>query len=470
MIIGDFFFEIPRSLPVLEVLSPYYIVFVLVCFLLSRVFKAKIRPVALLLANIFFLYSFSLYHLACMCELALIGYLLSLLMLFRNNRKTLAISVFCCIVVLCLFKYQGLWDYSATVPLGLSYVSFKLISYYADLNNGKTAGTKNLIYFLDYALFFPVMTAGPINRFQPFFDVISNTQEIDYGNVKNGGFQLMLGIFEKRVFCDYLAYISNRAISSGLGGLNVLLGVMLYSFVIYLDFDACSNIAIGTARMLGFSIPKNFNSPYLSATLKEFWTRWHISLSSWFKDYVYIPLGGNRKGKIRQYILILLVFVLSGVWHGSTFNFLIWGILHGVFRIVEDIVLTPFKNMGKVPRTFVRPFGIVLNYLLISFLWLLFRYSSFDQVIGIVSSMFVSRPLSLLEMGLTVNEQYWLCIVLIAVIIMDILRNRFDVLECYAKLWLPLRWGGYLLLIVVFLVFGVYGGNFSASDFIYQYF
>ncbi len=470
MIIGDFFFEIPQSFPVLEVLSPYYITFVFACFLLSRFFKARFRPVVLLLANLLFLYSFSLYHLVCMCELALIGYLLSLLMLQKSNRITLAFSVFCCILVLCLYKYQGYLNYSLTIPFGLSYVTFKLISYYADLYSGKTTGTRNLVYFLDYSLFFPVLTAGPINRFQSFFDVISGNQEIDYRNSKNGGFQLMLGIFEKRVFCDYLADISNRAISSGIGGLNTLLGVVLYSFVIYLDFDACSNIAIGTARLLGFSLPKNFNSPYLSATIKEFWTRWHISLSSWFRDYVYIPLGGNRKGKAKKYIFILLVFALSGIWHGQTLNFLIWGVLHGILRIFEDVILAPFKKTNSLLKTIAKPFGIILNFSFVTFLWLFFRYTSFEQIANILSSIAVPHHLSLSEVGLTMNEQYWLCVVLLSVFVTDVLRNRFDMLECYAKLWMPIRWAGYLLLIVVFLVFGVYGGSFSASDFIYQYF
>ena len=470
MIIGDYYYEFPQTLPRLEMLSPYFVVFVLLCFFLSRAFQSRLRPFVLLVANLIFLYSFSLYHLCLLCELALVGYLFSLLLLYKKNRITLGVAVLACLAVLFFFKYQGYWKISLTIPLGLSYVTFKLISYYADIYTGKTKGTRNPVYFFDYVLFFSLITAGPINRFEPFYQTIANKQELEYRDAKNGGFQLMLGIFEKKVFCDYLSDVMSRALNSGLGGLNTLLAVILYSFVIYLDFDACSNIAIGTARLMGFSIPKNFNSPYLSATIKEFWNRWHISLSTWFRDYVYIPLGGNRKGKALQYAFIMIVFVLSGIWHGSTLNFVIWGLLHGLLRVIEDIVLLPFKNSNKTVKLIARPFGILINFALVTFFWLFFRYQTLDQVTAVLQDIAKLTPLSLTEIGLTFNEQVWLGVVLFCVLITDILRKHFDMLETYAKGIFPLRWIGYAVLIVVFLIFGVYGGSFAASDFIYKYF
>ena len=470
MIIGDYFFQIPKELPKLEMLSFYYLIFIFGIFLLSRVFKARLRPFVLLAANLAFLYSFSLYHLLLLCELALAGYLCSLLLIYKKKKPFLFLSVIVILAVLCFFKFQGYFHISITIPLGLSYVTFKLISYYADVYSGKTQGTRNPVYFLDYVLFFPVITAGPINRFDPFYKTLKKPQSFDYRSAKNGGFQLMLGIFEKKVFCDYLSDVSSRALASGLGGMNTLLAVVLYSFIIYLDFDSISNMAIGSAKLLGFELPKNFNSPYLSASIREFWTKWNISLSTWFRDYVYIPLGGNRKGKFRQYLFIIIVFVLSGIWHGSTINFVLWGFLHGLLRIIEDLVFRPFSGIGGTGKKIIRPFGIALNFFLVTFLWLFFRYQTIGEVLTILKSILTFKPLSLAEIGMTINERYWLVVILFCVFVTDYLRSRFDMTETYAKLPFPLRWLGYALLIVVFLIFGVYGGSHAASDFIYQFF
>lgn len=473
MLIGDFYFEIPKEFPSLTVTSVYFVVFCIITFALSRPFKSILRPYILLIANCVFLWSFSkdYYFIILITICSLFSYLFGLLLDKYKNKILLFFGVGIFALLLIYYKYFGLISSKELIiPLGLSFYSFKIISYLVDIYQEKISAEKNIIYYFDYVMFFPCITAGPINRSKDFISELRNPQEFDYKDSKSGGFQLVLGIFEKMVFCDYIAQIVPKIFEvNEIVGLNVLLGIFLYAFQIYLDFDAASNIAIGSARLLGFHLPKNFNSPYLSKNLKEFWSRWHISLSTWFKDYIYIPLGGNKKGNIRKYINLVMVFIISGLWHGSTINFLIWGLLHGLIRILEDIVESNIKFITN-KNIFISIIRIVSNFIIVSFLWLPFKYQSFGEVLGILRRLFIVAPINFETIGLTINETYWLIIVIGIVIIVDILRNNWDMLLVFNKVWIPFRWITYALLIVTFLIFGVYGGSFEVSDFIYRFF
>ena len=470
-ILGDYYFRFPEKLPQLTPLSFAFILFVFLVFCLARPFKGKLRPFVLLAADLFFLYSFSTYHLGSLLFLALLGWLLALLNQLLKNKWALLGSILVPVVILGTFKFAPLFGQSILMPLGLSFVTFKIISAMVDAYKGEIDVRNPLVYF-NYALFFPAVTAGPIHRYAYFKDVLTKDQPFDYSEAKNGGFQMMLGMFEKIVFCDFIASVVTRASAAGMTGGNTLLAIILYSFQIYLDFDAYSNISIGCAKLLGFSFPKNFNTPYLAATIKEFWRRWHISLGSFFRDYVYIPLGGSRKGKVRQYLAILAVFLLSGIWHGSTMNFVWWGLGHGILQIIEELILSPFRKMKlKKPFALVfRIFGILINFLFVTILWQLFKYSDMGQLAGVWQALRTPQKLDFELMGLTANEVKWLFFILITVIVTDILRDKWDMVKAYSRLFFPLRWLGYAVLIQVFLVFGVFGGSVSASDFIYQWF
>ena len=471
LVIGNFYFEYPTQLPQLTPLSFYFIFFVFIVFCLVRPFKGRLRPYFLLLASLFFLYTFSLYHLVFLCILAVVGWLLAYINQIKKNKIILFISVFIIVGVLSFYKFSQLTSLSLLMPLGLSFVSFKIISSIVDAYKGKI-DVKNPLVYLNYALFFPTIIAGPIHRYEGFAKTITTKQEFDYRDAKNGGFQMMLGIFEKLVFCDFVASVVNRTLSSGLGGQNALLAIVLYSFQIYLDFDAYSNISIGCARLLGFSFPKNFNSPYLSVSIKDFWRNWHISLGAFFREYVYIPLGGNRKGKVRQYLGIIIVFLLSGLWHGVTLNFVLWGLGHALLFVIEESIFSLFKNIkiNKVLGFVLRVIGIAINFVLVTALWQLFRYSDLSQISEVIKSLSINSALDFETIGLTHNEVIWLICVIVITIIFDILRKHLDMLAVYAKIFIPFRWVGYLVLIAIFLVFGVFGGSFEASDFIYQWF
>ncbi len=464
-ILGHYFeiptnlFELPSSFPALNATTIYYILFALVIFFASLPFKKMVKACILLVADVVFLYSFGINHLLLALLISLIGYTFSYLI---KQKWAIIVSPIVFVVILVFFKTIGSFS-----PLGISFYIFKIISYLIDIRRNDIKIEKNIIYYLNYVLFFPCITAGPINRSNYFLEELKSDVSWKYVDRKNGGFQLMYGIFEKIVFCDYIASIIGNFLTLETTGLTLLIGIFLYSFQIYLDFDSYSNIAIGTSRLLGFHINKNFNSPYVSYNLKDFWRRWHISLSSWLKDYVYIPLGGNRKGQFRKYLNLVIVFIISALWHGIKFNYLLWGLLHGLIQVIEDL-FEKATNINKV--SFIKPFRILFNFIVVSFLWLIFRETDVASIGTMFQNLF--KPTDVLIPNLTANEIVWLIIVLVTVIITDVLRTNVDLSKLFnTKKWMfIIRWSVYILMIIIFLVFGVYGGSFESTDFIYRWF
>ena len=467
MFIGNYYYEPIRSLPALTVTSAYFVIFCFVVFCFSRPFKSFLRPLILLVANFIFVYSFGLKNLLWLLGFSVVGYLLGLVNDKHKNKYIVIISSLIYGVALLGYKMINLADNSIVIPLGLSFYSFKIISYLCDIYSGKINAEKNIIYYLDYVMFFPCITAGPINRAEYFLKEIRSKHEFDYQDIASGFFLLACGIFEKLVFCDFIGSVVTKSLNVELNGFNTLLGVVLYSFQIYLDFDSISNIAIGSARMLGFKLDRNFHVPYLATSIKDFWNRWHISLSSWLRDYIYFPLGGGRKGDLRKYLNVLIVFFVSSLWHGITINFLIWGMGHGVLRIIEDLVAKFFKN--RKPRFVVSILLILINFIIVTTLWIFFKYD-FSDAIATIQRIFMKSPFSFETIDLTHNEVIWLCIVLSTVVITDILRYFFDLGDFFGEHIFVIRFVLYAAMILLFLVFGMYGSSFDANDFIYRWF
>lgn len=433
--------------------SAYYLLFLVAGFFLFRPFKGIIRRLVLLGLSALFLYSFSLDALLYVLALSLIGYVLGLL---SEKLKLPYLPVLLAspiIIILIYFKYAKT---APLMPLGLSFYSFKIISYLVDVSKGLYEPEEDLLVYLDYVLFFPCITSGPIHRFKKFKEDLLAERSFVYSEFSKGMIKVLYGIFEKLVFADFLAIVVAKGFEAN--GLTLLAAIGLYAWQLYLDFDAVSNIAIGSAEILGFDVGKNFCSPYLASNIKDFWRRWHISLSTWLKEYVYIPLGGNRKGKARTYINIVITFVISGLWHGSGFNFLLWGLMHGLLQMVEDYLgrYVSFKGL----------WAIVLNFVLVSFLWLIFRCGSLDEFVSIIGRLFVPGSF---DFALTHNENIWLLVILVTVIVVDILRNYWD-LSAWLTRYYVIKWALIVVMIFVFLIFGVYDGSYEPSDFIYQFF
>ncbi|HAF29747.1 MAG TPA: membrane-bound O-acyltransferase family protein [Bacteroidales bacterium] len=315
----------------------------------------------------------------------------------RNRRLLLISSLTINLSILGFFKYfnffaESLSDlmnlFSVTLnsntlkiilPVGISFYTFQTLSYTIDIYKKKIAPTKDVIFFFAFVSFFPQLVAGPIERASHLLNQFHDKKTFNY-NINIEGLRLILwGFFKKIVIADNFGVLADNIfnIDTNLSGLTLLFGAIFFAFQIYADFSGYSDIAIGISKMLGFDLMQNFKTPYFSKSFSDFWRRWHISLSTWFRDYVYIPLGGNKGKKIQVQLNILITFLLSGLWHGAGTTFLIWGGLHGLLLIIEKQI-----NF-KLNKLFYSPFVLICVILL----WIPFRSENLSNLIEYSSSL-----------------------------------------------------------------------------------
>lgn len=263
------------------------------------------------------------------------------------------------------------------LPVGISFYTFQTMSYAIDIYRAKLAPTRNVLQFFAFVSFFPQLVAGPIERAARFLPQFAEKKTFDYSKTVSGLRLMLWGFFKKIVIADNFAVLAEPIFANPheYSGLGILFGTLLFAFQIYCDFSGYSDIAIGLGKTLGFNLMTNFNKPYFSKSFTEFWKRWHISLSTWFRDYVYIPLGGNRTGKTRRNANLLLTFLLSGLWHGANFTFVIWGFLHGLMLIIEKRV--------KWAGTMATPFVFIMCCLF----WLPFRAESVSHLLALSTQL-----------------------------------------------------------------------------------
>lgn len=274
---------------------------------------------------------------------------------------------------------------SVALPLGISFYIFQGISYLIDVYRGDVKATANFINFACYITLFPQLVAGPIVRYSQIEQELT-ARKISAERFSKGAARFIMGLAKKLLIADTLGRVADAAFAVPHGELSAIgawLGIVSYSLQIYFDFSAYSDMAIGIGNMLGFTFPENFNYPYISKSAKEFWRRWHISLSSWFRDYLYIPLGGNRAGRTREYFNQIIVFALCGLWHGASVMFLLWGLYHGFFLTIEK--LFP-KILDKIPVFFRHIYAIFM----FMFGWVLFRANDMEQALNYYKSLFGS--------------------------------------------------------------------------------
>ena len=315
-----------------------------------------------------------------------------------RRRRLLFCSLAGNLGVLGLFKYYDFFANNVSqltgldvpllkwaLPVGISFYTFQTLSYTIDIYRGKLAPAKNLGEFALFVAFFPQLVAGPIVRASDFLPQLENRPRLDREALHSGLFRIMEGLFKKVVIADVIGVglvdgvFANGSQTAGLG---VLLGIWGYALQIYGDFAGYSDIAIGSARLLGFRIPENFHAPYKSTSIQDFWRRWHISLSSWLRDYLYIPLGGNRKGPARTYINLAIVMLLGGLWHGASWNFLAWGGYQGFWLVLERL-FGKRSLYGGSPRILQMAFTFVI----VLFGWVLFRASDLPHAVDYMGSM-----------------------------------------------------------------------------------
>lgn len=292
-----------------------------------------------------------------------------------------------------------------SLPIGISFFTFQTMSYTIDVYYGKAEHSKNIIDFGTYVTLFPQLIAGPIVKYVDISEQLKE-RNIDLSDLSIGIERFIIGLSKKLIFANYFGLISdttfNRYEVWDLSSGAAWLGMICYTLHIYFDFSGYSDMAIGLSRIFGFKINENFNYPYISRSIKEFWRRWHISLSTWFRNYLYIPLGGNRISTVRTYQNLLIVFFVTGLWHGAAWNFIVWGMFHGLFLIIERVFLGDL--LAKIPKFF--SFAYTLIVVIVG--WVFFRVESMAESLGIIKLMFVPTKGKVNYDFLLTNEGYFL--------------------------------------------------------------
>jgi D-alanyl-lipoteichoic acid acyltransferase DltB (MBOAT superfamily) len=276
------------------------------------------------------------------------------------------------------------------LPVGISFYTFQTLSYTIDIYKKKLNPESNFFVFASYVAFFPQLVAGPIVRAIDLLPQFKLNHKITSEQIRRGIFLIILGYFKKIVIADSLAPLVDDAFANPLNytSLNMSIVVFFYSFQIYCDFSGYSDIAIGLGKMLGFNFPINFNLPYLSKNFSDFWKRWHISLSSWLRDYLYIPLGGNRKGSIITQRNLILTMLLGGLWHGANWTFVVWGLLHGAFLIIQGVFKPVFSFLDRnLPKSLITVLGIIVTFLLVNIAWIFFRSQTISDAFDIIGKI-----------------------------------------------------------------------------------
>ncbi len=396
----------------------------------------------------------------------------------RRGRRGVLVSVVVIMVALLAgIKYSALWREEALViPLGLSYYSLMVIGYLVEVYRGTEKAEKNLCDYGLFVSFFPQVVAGPIGRSKDLRQQYQGEIALDGDGIRKGFAMLMFGVFEKVVLADNLRVFVDNLFASEYRGVSVWVAVLLYSLVIYFDFAGYSLIAVGGARMLGIRLMDNFNAPYRAETIQEFWRRWHISLSSWFRDYVYIPLGGSRKGAWRRDLNTMIVFVLSGAWHGATVGFILWGGLHGIYQMVgkwtKDWRQQLWNRVPGCEKARMRWWRRGVVYVLVSIAWIPFQAGSVGKMWNIWCRLWGFSPHilvdgSLFELGLNLPTLVVCGVGTILIFVVDWVNQKKDFYLVLSKRPVVLRYSVYVLLFVVVLLVGAYGDGYDASEFIY---
>ncbi|MCU0428448.1 MAG: MBOAT family protein [Cytophagaceae bacterium] len=401
----------------------------------------------------------------------------------KDSRKKLLlfISIFANVGILCVFKYYNFladnitylgalfsapvnvphWD--IILPIGLSFHTFQAMSYTIEVYRGNQKAERHLGIYALYVLFFPQLVAGPIERPMNILHQFYQNVHFDYTRIVSGLRIMLLGFFMKLVVADRLALVVDSVYNnlSQYQGATIFVATTFFSIQIYCDFAGYSLIALGSARVLGFELMVNFKKPYFSASISDFWKRWHISLSGWFRDYVYIPLGGNKVSFSRWQFNIFVVFVISGLWHGASWNFVIWGLLHGVFQLSENVYKKYFPRWHEKKWLGKRFMGVVFTFLLVSFAWIFFRADTFDNALMAVTKMITNW--GVLQIGVDPTHFYYSIIAILSLICIEMMQEYFPDTTAKLQKNTALLYAKDASMLVAILLLGV----FDSSQFIY---
>lgn len=464
-----------------------FLLFMIAVFLIYWEIPHKFRWVLLLIANIFFYGCFDVKYLFVLLAITIVSYVTGI-WLEEKKKTTLFLSVFILLIPLAICKYLNFSIYSVQkvlslisvpmeshtlkliMPVGISFYTFEAISYVCDVKNRKISAEKNFLKYLLFISFFPNITSGPIERAGDFIPQINKEKEFNYEKTVYGLRLLLLGMMKKYVCADIMVKYINNVFDNVIGfkGTVFIIAIFMYTFQIYFDFSGYTDMARAVATLLGFDLRENFIRPYFAKSIKDFWGRWHISLSTWLRDYVYIPLGGNRKGKLRKNINLIITFFVSGLWHGASFTFIVWGLIHGVCQVVESEISERISiKKNSITSLVVDGLRILITFCIVAFAWMFFRANSLAECVYIMKNMLSGGTIlgAFQSMGMTKLSIVKVALGIMFVMGLDLLSVKKDILNEMSKWPVIIRWATYVCISVLVIAIKVHEG--TNASFIY---
>lgn len=490
-----------------------YLIFFVVVFIVNYSLPKKFRYIWLLVASYYFYMQWNPWYILLIIGTTILTYISGLLILkYQDSKQKVLINsvlIFCLVIILGMlgyFKYYDMFlgylnkvfvyighseikrQFDVLLPVGISFYVLQSIGYVIDVYRDEIKPQRNFLKYALFVSFFPQLVAGPIERASNLMEQLQNPNRLKWDDFRRGILLILYGLFCKIVIADRIAIIVKTvyATPDTYSGLCIVYAAILFSFQIYCDFYGYSTIARGSAMLLGITLVDNFNAPYFSKSIKEFWRRWHISLSTWFRDYLYIPIGGNRKGHIRKNINLLFVFCVSGIWHGASMSFVIWGFLNGFYQVLSEIINTIkhklFDNISKllsinIPERSInfskRVVMTLVTFALVTFTWIFFAADSIKHAIHIICCIFnlnfnVLFDGTLFSLGVDKNYTFVMALGILILMAVDYFKyKREDIINLiFVQDWW-LRAFVYLGLIIGCMLFGCYGEMYDTQQFIY---
>ncbi len=474
-------------------ISTSFVLFFPAVVLLFYILPHSFRWVLLLLASCIFYMAFIPKYIFILLFTVLIDYFAAIFIEQSEGltRKLwLAASIACNLSVLAVFKYYHFFldnfrlhgilpVLSVALPIGLSFHTFQAMAYTIEVYRKKQKAERHIGIYALYIMFFPQLVAGPIERPQHMLHQFRERKTFDFNNASSGLRLILWGFFKKMVIADRLAMVTDQVYSAPAqySSVALLTGTLFFAFQVYTDFSAYSDIAIGSARIMGFTLMRNFDFPYQSKSFTEFWRRWHISLSSWFRDYLYIPLGGNKVGLPGWIFNIMIVFMLSGFWHGASWTFIAWGALNGIYILLERFTSGFRQSFIKIMKWETSPFynvcKIVFTFTLITIAWTFFRANTIGEAMLVIKKFCTLVPDFFSSMahhtglvGIPGVEKSMLILSLALVVglyITEVIIKKRPFNGSYLPSARWMRWGTYYLIVLLIILLGI----FDKRDFIY---
>ncbi len=467
-----------------------FFVFLPIVFLLYWLIPHKYRWGLLLVASYYFYMSWNAKYVVLILFTTTVSYITAVILERVDGTKkkaVLSLGIICCLGVLFFFKYFNFFSLNMVellgafsipmnpilihyaLPVGISFYTFQTLSYMIDVYRGTVKAERHFGFYATYISFFPQLVAGPIERIDRLLPQIKSKKEFNYDKALYGLEIMIWGFFKKIVVADSLANYVDAVYGSlrKYTGIDLVIAVIFFTVQIYCDFSGYSDIAIGTAKLLGVDLMENFKSPYFAASLKEFWSEWHISLSTWFRDYVYIPLGGNRCSRLRHNLNLLVTFLISGLWHGANWTYVVWGGIHGLAQVLENIFDKPLKYIRS--RAAGKWISILVVFIFCNIAWIFFRADSIADAFYVLQHMLDGVTNTTVyfnnAIGLKGRDLLIILILIVLIFIFDFLSLKKNIImegKKYPKFVRAfVNWG----LITAICVCAI--SNVSANQFVY---